>query len=49
MPLMFKEKESIMVHDSQIENAIKRGWSLEKVATIKNIKTKKNGVKNGDS
>jgi len=49
MPLMFKEKESIMVHDSQVKNAEKRGWSLKKVAAKKINKTKNGVEKNGDS
>jgi len=49
MPLMFKEKESIMVHESQVELATKRGWSLEKAAAKKNNKTKNGVNKNGNS
>lgn len=49
MPLMYKEKESITVHDSQVNNAEKRGWSLEKVTAKKNNKTKNGVEKNGDS
>jgi hypothetical protein len=49
MPLMYKKKESITVHDSQVKNAEKRGWSLEKVTAKKTIKQKNGVEKNGDS
>jgi len=42
MPKMFKKKsEPIDVHPGQVENAIKRGWALEKTITIKEVKPKK--------
>jgi hypothetical protein len=42
MPKMYKKgSESINVHPGQIDNAIQRGWSLEKPSTKKQVKSKK--------
>jgi hypothetical protein len=36
-----KGSEPITVHDSQIENAKARGWSLEKTTKVKEVKSNK--------
>jgi len=42
MPKMYKKgSEPINVHPGQIDNAIQRGWSLEKPSTSKTVKSKK--------
>jgi hypothetical protein len=42
MQKMYKKgSEPIKVHPGQIDNAIQRGWSLEKPSTTKKVKSKK--------